>query len=174
MKSQYGYLHIYPQYSHHGEARIVGDELGLQTLCAAIAHALKYGEKESEALFASDGEGYSVEVEKVASLNDLEPYYSAYQKNEEAATWRERAFKAEAELSKLRSAAALKAERDAALARVAVLERTLERIANPIPYEQANVPADHVLDGRALFVALDSPEYYKRVARSALAATEKT
>ena len=106
MKSQYGHLHIYPQYSHQDEARIVGDELGLQTLGAAIAHALKYGEKESDSLFASDGEGYSIEVEKVASINDLEPYYSNYQKNEDAAMWRERAFKAEAELSKLRAAIA--------------------------------------------------------------------
>ena len=53
-------------------------------------------------------------------------------------------------------------------ARVAELERALERIANPILYEQANVPEGYSLDGRALLAQINRPEYYQGVARAAL------
>lgn len=53
-------------------------------------------------------------------------------------------------------------------ARLAELERALERIANPILYEQANVPEGYSLDGRALLAQINRPEYYQGVARAAL------
>lgn len=57
---------------------------------------------------------------------------------------------------------ALKAQRDELLA-------GLERIANPIPYEQANVPEGYTLDGHALLAQVSKPLYYQTVARDLLA-----
>lgn len=45
----------------------------------------------------------------------------------------------------------------------------LERIANPIPYEQANVPEGYSLDGHALLAQVSKPLYYQTVARDLLA-----
>ncbi len=58
--------------------------------------------------------------------------------------------------------AALKAQRDELLA-------GLERIANPIPYEQANVPEGYTLDGHALLAQVSKPLYYQTVARALIA-----
>lgn len=57
---------------------------------------------------------------------------------------------------------ALKAQRDELLA-------GLERIANPIPYEQSNVPEGYTLDGHALIEQVSKPLYYQAVARNLLA-----
>ncbi len=57
---------------------------------------------------------------------------------------------------------ALKAQRDELLA-------GLERIANPIPYEQANVPEGYTLDGHALLAQVSKPLYYQTVARALIA-----
>ena len=58
--------------------------------------------------------------------------------------------------------AALEAQRDELLA-------GLERIANPIPYEQANVPEGYTLDGHALLAQVSKPLYYQTVARALIA-----
>ena len=57
-------LHIYSQLFEHCEARIVGNKAGLQELVKTIEAALKCsGEAISaEEVFATDGEGYDVEV----------------------------------------------------------------------------------------------------------------
>ena len=60
-------LNIYGQYSHHTDARIIGNRAGLTVLRDTINNALSSGQKaktlQREPLFASDGEGYSVLVE---------------------------------------------------------------------------------------------------------------
>ena len=55
-------LHIYSQPCEHFEARIVGNDSGLRVLRDAIIKALREGQASSGELFASDGEGYQVEV----------------------------------------------------------------------------------------------------------------
>ena len=65
-------LNIYGQEDNHTEARIVGNSDGLLLLKAAIERALSQGKSTTEtdvkdgetALFASDGEGYEVVVER--------------------------------------------------------------------------------------------------------------
>jgi len=64
-------LNIYGQEAWHTEARIVGNKEGLEQLRNTIDKALQEGKATTEAdvkdgktaLFASDGEGYSVLVE---------------------------------------------------------------------------------------------------------------
>lgn len=55
-------LHIYSQLFEHCEARIIGNDVGLRALRDTIIKALREGQAESDELFASDGEGYQVEV----------------------------------------------------------------------------------------------------------------
>lgn len=102
------YLHVFAQFTHHAEARIVGSKKGLDALADAIAIALKDGDALSEPVFVNDGEGFRVEV-KCASDAEVEklddPYYSTFV-SDEVTYWRDRAFKAEAERSALRNAAA--------------------------------------------------------------------
>ena len=99
-----GYLHLLAQYCEHAEARVVGTRIGLEALAKAVQHALKYREAESAPVFVNDGEGYTVQVQCVedGKVDELERPYASYWINEEATRWRERAFAAEAELSKLR------------------------------------------------------------------------
>lgn len=62
-------LNIYGQYDNHTEARIVGNREGLLALKFEIEKALGTGVsavvegEDSDCIFASDGEGYSVIVE---------------------------------------------------------------------------------------------------------------
>lgn len=56
------WMHVYGQFMWHGEARIVGTRSALEGLRAAIDAALKDGKGETGEVFASDGEGYVVEV----------------------------------------------------------------------------------------------------------------
>jgi hypothetical protein len=98
-----GYLHIFAQHSWHDEARVIGTRDALEYLSAAIAQALKHGDGMTATVFTNDGEGYNVEVECVAHVGDDIPTpYTMRIADEEAAHWRERAFNAEAELSRLR------------------------------------------------------------------------
>lgn len=55
-------LHIYSQPWEHSEARVIGNDAGLRALRDTIIEALREGQAESNELFASDGEGYQVEV----------------------------------------------------------------------------------------------------------------
>jgi len=73
------WLHIYGQYIYHGPATIKGTRDGLTALRDAITKALECGEETAEA-FASDGEGYGVNILRVnthASLGDPEYIYEA-------------------------------------------------------------------------------------------------
>lgn len=54
-------LHIYGQYTWHGEAVIVGDVAGLTVLKRAVDEALAAGSGGASA-FVTDGEGYDVIV----------------------------------------------------------------------------------------------------------------
>lgn len=103
-----GTLHVFAQFTHHADALIAGNKAGLELLADAIAHAIKYGARRSAPVFVNDGEGYEVEVRRVdeSEVDNLgAPYYSTYI-SEEVSRWQTRAFKAEAELSRLRRAAA--------------------------------------------------------------------
>jgi hypothetical protein len=83
-------LNIYGQYDNHTEARIIGNREGLEALKEIIERALRNGKAsneqagshinpnqdvigESEALFASDGEGYEVIIEMHNGRWGLEP-----------------------------------------------------------------------------------------------------
>ncbi len=96
-----GYLHIFGQYTYHDSAQIKGTRLGLEVLYAAIKHALKYKEYESDAVFVNDGEGYNVLVECIDDAGKLDPPYIDQVVSHNVSQWMERAFKAEAEVSRL-------------------------------------------------------------------------
>ena len=102
VKAQYGDLHIYGQYTYHDNAQIKGNRLGLEALVDAIRHALKYKDSESTPVFVNDGEGYTVLVECVEDAGKLDAPYIDQIVSESTQQWMERAFKAEAELSKLK------------------------------------------------------------------------
>lgn len=57
-------LHIYAQFSWHGEARIVGNRNALTVLRDAVDAALSDGKAETTAM-VTDGEGYAVQIELV-------------------------------------------------------------------------------------------------------------
>ncbi len=70
-------LNIYGQEDNHTEAKIVGNREGLQSLQRALYRALN-GDKtttaeEREPLFASDGEGYEVQIEMHNDLWGIDP-----------------------------------------------------------------------------------------------------
>lgn len=52
--------------------------------------------------------------------------------------------------------------------RVAVLEKALHHITNPLKWEQDNLKSGYTFNGQMLLTMLDNPEYYKSVAREAL------
>lgn len=95
-------LHIFAQYSHHGEARIEGTREGLEALAAAIKHALKYKDATSKPVFVNDGEGYTVEVKCVTSVEDLESPYIFEHESRAICIWQNRAFEAESKLSRIK------------------------------------------------------------------------
>lgn len=69
------WVHVVPQFTWHGEARIVGTAKGLQALADAICAAMIKGTGTAE-VFARDGEGYGLIVERTATVDGLgEPYY---------------------------------------------------------------------------------------------------
>lgn len=58
------WIHVYGQYMYHSEAVIRGTAPALTALRDAIDSALKGGEAEAN-VFATDGEGYEIKVQKV-------------------------------------------------------------------------------------------------------------
>jgi hypothetical protein len=64
------WLHIYGQYTYHGEAVIRGTKEGLTALRDAIDAALKRRPRDAH-VFASDGEGYPVSVMMVNTQHTL-------------------------------------------------------------------------------------------------------
>lgn len=99
-----GWLHIFAQHSHHDEPRIVGTPEGLTILRDTLTKALEHHEAESPNVFTNDGEGYSVVVTCADDIEDQQTPYLINYATDEANYWRDRAFNAEAELSRLRRA----------------------------------------------------------------------
>jgi hypothetical protein len=64
------WLHIYAQYTNHAPATIRGTKEGLIALRDALTVAIDNGKGEGTA-YASDGEGYPIEVQRVNVLNLL-------------------------------------------------------------------------------------------------------
>lgn len=64
------WLHIYAQYTNHAPATIRGTKEGLIALRDALTAAIETGQGQGEG-FASDGEGYPIEVQRVNVLNLL-------------------------------------------------------------------------------------------------------
>lgn len=98
------YLNIHGQYSHHSSASIVGTGGALRALAAALGQAEEGCPLNLSPLFASDGEGYDVEIRCVnpeAMLKES-PTYMSMEMSAEAARWQARAFEAEAALFRLR------------------------------------------------------------------------
>ena len=69
-------LNIYGQESWHTEAKIVGSPPALQALKDALERAIHYGYAEvsekstDDVLFASDGEGYELEIIRLGGWDD--------------------------------------------------------------------------------------------------------
>lgn len=57
------WLHLYPQWVWHCEARIIGNDVALRALAAALLEAADKGAAKCEA-FVIDGEGYAIEIER--------------------------------------------------------------------------------------------------------------
>lgn len=73
------WLHVYGQYREHSGATIIGTREGLAALRDAVDAALTSGTGNA-AVFATDGEGYGLIVERastVRSLGDPEYIYHA-------------------------------------------------------------------------------------------------
>lgn len=71
-------IHIYPQYSWHADAWIVGNRVGLQALRDAINKALETGKPKVCDAFPCDGEGYGILVAELKDdqIQELHlPYY---------------------------------------------------------------------------------------------------
>lgn len=71
------WLHIRPQHWYHSPAEIVGTEAGLSALADAITAAIR-GKAGGADVFASDGEGYSVDVRRSSTISGLgTPFYTS-------------------------------------------------------------------------------------------------
>lgn len=57
------FLHLYPQWLWHCEARIIGNDVALRDLAAALIKAADTGKAQCGA-FVIDGEGYAIEIER--------------------------------------------------------------------------------------------------------------
>ena len=73
-------LNIYGQEAWHTEAQIIGSVLALQSLKEALAKAILYGYAQlpdhqpkngEEALYASDGEGYQLQITCLTDWDDV-------------------------------------------------------------------------------------------------------
>ena len=71
------WLHVYGQFCWHSEAAIVGTKNGLVALRDAISKAIDTGSGTAEA-FATDGEGYAIEVRRSIRSSMGEPQYAIY------------------------------------------------------------------------------------------------
>ncbi len=72
------YLNIYGQPFHHAEARIVGNRAALWRLSRALHEAIYFGKSKTKGIFASDGEGYDIEIILLPD-NPLDPAWKDYQ-----------------------------------------------------------------------------------------------
>ena len=71
------YVQIEPQYSWHMDAYIRGNAAGLRELAKALLAAADGDAATTETVFASDGEGYEIEVRRLERPNDYpEPFYT--------------------------------------------------------------------------------------------------
>ncbi len=102
--AKHAWLHLQGQYSWHGPARIVGTARGLEVLRAALEEAVNKQVALAEPLFASDGEGYRIEVEMLdeAAMQKEEPTYIMLDCQHAEKYWCERAFASEAQLHYLK------------------------------------------------------------------------
>ena len=64
------WMHVYGAWCEHGEVTIKGNAPALAALKLAIEQALENGTGASQAV-ASDGEGYSIHVRKIALMSEL-------------------------------------------------------------------------------------------------------
>lgn len=64
------WLHIRPQLTYHAEATIVGTSDGLEALRDAVNAALAEGAGKAT-VFASDGEGYNLAVQRTSTIAGL-------------------------------------------------------------------------------------------------------
>lgn len=67
------YLQIEPQHFWHHEAIIRGDAAALKELARAILAAADGQHSVTEIMFASDGEGYGIEVHRIEKPADFPP-----------------------------------------------------------------------------------------------------
>jgi hypothetical protein len=66
MEAEYesqNWLHVYPQYCHHGELRMVGNAPAFLALAAALTKAAAEGKAQTGAI-TRDGEGYGILIER--------------------------------------------------------------------------------------------------------------
>lgn len=70
-------INIYPQYTYHDDARIIGDFVGLITLRNTISAALDCMDGRDCAIdvYTSDGEGYSISVKRIDDEPFPDPHY---------------------------------------------------------------------------------------------------
>jgi len=71
------YLQIEPQYAWHSEAYIRGNAAGLRALAHALLSAADGFAATTGDLFASDGEGYRIEILRIERPADFpDPFYT--------------------------------------------------------------------------------------------------
>lgn len=71
VENEYPWMHLYAQYIEHSPATIRGNVEALRKLRDAITEAIEGGTGEAKDIFASDGEGYSIEVQRVNTIAAL-------------------------------------------------------------------------------------------------------
>lgn len=73
-----GWLNLYPQSSHHMDAKIIGTRGGFKSLAKAMFDAAEVGSAEIY-LFAGDGEGYDLTVQCVNDASAMpDPFYADF------------------------------------------------------------------------------------------------
>ena len=71
------YIQLEPQHSWHGEAVIRGNASALRTLANALLAAADGDAATTPTVFASDGEGYKIEVRRLERPDDFpDPFYT--------------------------------------------------------------------------------------------------
>ena len=74
-------LHIYGQFWEHDDARIAGNRAALERLAEGISRALNKGSAiigREEALWASNGEGYELEIICLNEADSNDPIWEDY------------------------------------------------------------------------------------------------
>lgn len=78
--------HIYPQFVWHSEALLIANEAALREIATGALNAIERG-RATVAMFASDGEGYQLVIERtnLTGLNYTRaPYLAEYARNNES------------------------------------------------------------------------------------------